>query len=135
MNITILLQEETCCDCTTHFAMDGSLRTRLLESGGTFYCPNGHGQHYTETEVMRLRKEKQRLEGRLKWAESDAEYLKKEKTALKGQLTKTRNRIANGVCPCCHRTFQQLARHMDNKHPDFKTAVTPATPEEGESNA
>lgn len=30
-----------------------------------------------------------------------------------------RKRIKNGVCPCCHRTVSQLARHMKTKHPDF----------------
>jgi hypothetical protein len=24
-----------------------------------------------------------------------------------------------GVCPCCNRTFQQLARHMKAKHPGY----------------
>lgn len=36
------------------------------------------------------------------------------------QLTKTRKRIANGVCPCCHRTFQNLARHMAGQHPAYE---------------
>lgn len=123
MNITIMLQEETCCSCSTHFAMDIALHARLKESGGSFYCPNGHAQYYTETDVMRLKREKQSLESQLNWAVREAESAKREKTAIKGQLTKTRNRIANGVCPCCHRTFKQLAQHMNNKHPDFKTAV------------
>ena len=25
----------------------------------------------------------------------------------------------NGVCPCCTRTFPNLAAHMKTKHPDF----------------
>lgn len=27
-------------------------------------------------------------------------------------------RIGAGICPCCNRTFSQLARHMQSKHPD-----------------
>jgi hypothetical protein len=23
------------------------------------------------------------------------------------------------VCPCCNRTFQALARHMNSKHPTY----------------
>lgn len=44
-----------------------------------------------------------------------SEDLRKEK-ASKDRLKK---RIKNGVCPCCHRTVSQLARHMKTKHPDF----------------
>ncbi len=34
-------------------------------------------------------------------------------------MTKVKKRAANGVCPCCNRTFSDLARHMKAKHPDF----------------
>lgn len=27
-----------------------------------------------------------------------------------------------GMCPCCRRTFKQLAEHMKSKHPDFDPA-------------
>lgn len=47
-------------------------------------------------------------------------------STTRGHLTRERKkkeqletRAANGVCPCCHRTFKQLARHMKTKHPDF----------------
>lgn len=128
---TLTLVEETCCNCLTHFAMDQELYRRAKETGRTFYCPNGHAQHYTETEVQKLKKQNQNLKARVGWAEDDAtrarteaSEVRREKAAIKGQLTKTRNRIANGVCPCCHRTFKQLARHIENKHPDFKKAVS-----------
>lgn len=39
--------------------------------------------------------------------------------ATKGQLTKTKKRIANGVCPCCNRSFANLERHMAGQHPDY----------------
>jgi DNA repair exonuclease SbcCD ATPase subunit len=39
--------------------------------------------------------------------------------AQKGVTTRIKNRASNGVCPCCNRTFQNLARHMHTKHPDF----------------
>jgi hypothetical protein len=128
---SLTLVEITCCNCFTHFAMDKDLNQRLRSTGGTFYCPNGHGQVYTESEVQRLQKQLNSTKKQLTWAEEiatrarlEAKTVKREKAAIKGQLTKTRNRIANGVCPCCHRTFKQLAAHMNNKHPDFKEAVS-----------
>ncbi|WP_165394478.1 helix-turn-helix domain-containing protein [Pseudoxanthomonas winnipegensis] len=30
-----------------------------------------------------------------------------------------RQRVMNGVCPCCNRTFENLRRHMHDKHPEF----------------
>ena len=95
-----------------------------------FYCPNGHAQHYTETTVTKLKKQLDNANKRMGWAEDsaararvEAEDAKRSRAAIKGQLTKTRNRIAHGVCPCCHRTFKQLEAHMSNKHPDFKAVV------------
>lgn len=40
--------------------------------------------------------------------------------AQKGQNTRLKNRIAAGVCPCCNRSFQNVARHMAGQHPDFQ---------------
>lgn len=40
-------------------------------------------------------------------------------TAHKGHTTRIKKRIAAGVCPCCNRTFQNLARHMENKHKEY----------------
>lgn len=128
---SLTLVEETCCRCYTHFAMDSVLNNNLRTNGGSFYCPNGHSQYYTDTEVKRLKKQLEDANKKRAWAEdeearvrSEFELVKKEKAAIKGQLTKTRNRIANGLCPCCNRTFKQLSAHMANKHPEFKAVVT-----------
>lgn len=42
--------------------------------------------------------------------------------AQKGVTTRIKNRIANGVCPCCQRTFKNLARHMKGQHPNYRDA-------------
>lgn len=46
-----------------------------------------------------------------------------ETALFKEQQSKARlkKRIKHGVCPCCRRTFKQLAAHMKTKHPTFKT--------------
>lgn len=121
------LKEIHCFNCNMLFAMPSDFEETRFNDGRSFYCPAGHQQYFTkrENELNELRRQNQQLSNRVSWAEMEAENAKREKTALKGQLTKTRNRIANGVCPCCHRTFKQLATHMSNKHPDFKMAVQP----------
>ena len=50
----------------------------------------------------------------------DAErYQKNCARAQKAAKTKLIKRIKNGICPCCNRTFKQLAAHMKNKHPEY----------------
>lgn len=40
-------------------------------------------------------------------------------TAAVGQVTKLKNRVGHGVCPCCNRSFGNLARHIESEHPTF----------------
>jgi hypothetical protein len=90
-------------------------------------CPNGHRQHFIgETEAERLRRERDRLTQRL--AERDDEIRRQRElreaterrlSATRGQVTKIKNRVGHGVCPCCNRTFENLKRHMASKHPTF----------------
>ena len=42
-----------------------------------------------------------------------------DRHAAKGQISKLKKRASAGVCPCCNRSFQNLRRHMGNKHPEF----------------
>lgn len=94
----------------------------------TFFCPYGHEAHYAagETERDKLRRERDLLRQRL--AEKDdaiaeqrrhREEAERSAAAYKGQATKLRNRARNGVCPCCNRSFANLAAHMKTQHPDF----------------
>ena len=94
----------------------------------TFYCGYGHPQVFAkgETDLDKMRRERDRAFQRL--AEKDDEIRRqrdmREQTerrlsASKGQVTKIKNRVGHGVCPCCNRTFGDLARHMNTKHPTF----------------
>ncbi len=40
-------------------------------------------------------------------------------TLIDVRVAAERERIVSGVCPCCNRTFQNLARHIAGQHPDF----------------
>lgn len=114
----IVLETEECCNCGVVFAMPDYMMRGLRTNGGTFYCPNGHGQHYTKTEVQRLR---EKLDEQTKAATLMAERARAaEASEQKAQteMKRMKKRASAGVCPCCNRTFQQLARHMKMKHPD-----------------
>lgn len=86
----------------------------------SIYCPLGH-QHIRagKGEAEKLR---ERLEGERRRLAATRDLLAHEErshAATRGHLTRTKKRVAHGVCPCCSRTFQQLARHMKNKHPEY----------------
>lgn len=129
----VTIVEVNCAECGGVFGMQNNFQKMRYEDGKTFYCPAGHTNYYAkrENELKALKQRNENLNKRLAWAEQserhaleEAEHIKKEKAAIKGQLTKTRKRIANGVCPCCHRTFQNVASHMMTKHADFKDVVS-----------
>ena len=118
---------EVCVNCGIAFAIDSKVGRRFKETGGTFYCPNGHAQHYTETEIVKLQKQLEREKKNTEWAQNNAkaERTARERTerrliARKSANTRLRNRIKNGVCPCCTRSFVNLREHIKTKHPDFK---------------
>ena|SRR3972149_18081 len=105
------LETEECCKCGVIFAMPASTLQNLKERGGDFWCPNGHPQHYIENEVQRLRK---KLDEQTRTASLMADRAMKAEKKTERLL----KRAKAGVCTCCNRTFQNLARHMKSKHAD-----------------
>lgn len=94
----------------------------------SFYCAYGHGMHFPEgeNEETKLRRERDLLAQRI--AERDDEIKRQREmreaterqlSATRGLVTRIRNRVGHGVCPCCNRTFADLARHMAGKHPTY----------------
>lgn len=106
-----------CFTCGVIFAMTSEHEERLRESHATFYCPNGHTMWFKpgKSDEQKLKEAKVRetaLQDQLTSAIHDAE-------ATRVALLRDRERFANGVCPCCNRTFQNVLRHMKGEHPDY----------------
>jgi hypothetical protein len=135
--LTVGLESVTCYKCGCLFAVEASVRQRWQREGISFYCPNGHVQSYAETDVQRLQKQldaEKKTSARLlqekTFAQNNAaaeraarEKTERRLTATKSAKTRMANRIKHGVCPCCHRTVSQLARHMATQHPQFNKAA------------
>lgn len=128
MNTTLFvtLDHISCYKCGVVFGIEASHNNRLLREGGDFHCPNGHIQRYTETACVRAEKAAKRAQELLESERRMHEYTKRDlattearRRSEKAAKTKIKNRIAHGVCPCCRRTFQNLAAHMKGQHPDF----------------
>jgi len=129
---TLNMETIICCSCGIPFAVPSNYKMNLQRTQDSFYCPNGHSQSYsksTETilkeKIERLEKEKeierQKLERTIFYANQSLKDKKTEITVLKRKNTikrKQLERVKNGVCPCCNRTFQNLMEHMKLKHPE-----------------
>lgn len=142
--ITVNATTITCCHagCGLSFAVPAWWETERRRLHDGWYCPNGHQQYFggetdaerrireLEEERKQLRREAEEIAADYRLERNAREQVQRSLAATKGVLTKTRKRIAAGVCPCCHRTVQQLARHMETKHPDYAPTPTACAPNE-----
>lgn len=121
-NETITFVMEECCNCGIPFMMPSYHQKRLINSQEQFYCPNGHPQHYCgKTDAQKIQ---EKLDEEKRNRAAEKERLEKqwlEQYNAKTKLEKQLKRIHKGVCPCCNRSFQNLKRHMETKHPEIKS--------------
>jgi hypothetical protein len=120
---TVLITEE-CCNCGVVFAMPEELRDRCLANHSRmFYCPNGHSQYYTgPTPLEKATQRATEAERKLASRNEDLRVERVNHAVTKGKLTKANNKVKRaerGVCTTCHRTFVNVQRHVENKHPEL----------------
>lgn len=119
ITVNVELEAVVCCVCGIPFGIPGYRLTELQRNGGNFWCPNGHAQEFTEPEVKKLRRELGLYKTWYEAEHEDHEKTRRSLSATRGVLTRTKKRVAAGVCPCCHRHFVDLERHMAGQHPDY----------------
>lgn len=130
ITFTTQIELENCCKCGIQFGIQAGFQRERKNDHQMFYCPNGHGQYYSgANETERLRKQLAQEQHRREQIEAERTRMRDERdaaerraSAARGRVTRLKNRAANGVCPCCNRSFQDLRRHMETKHPDFAKA-------------
>lgn len=102
--------------CGLAFAMTRQFYDQTYRTGETWYCPKGHprvwGGDSTETKLEKAKAREVALKDQLAAAVSEGELTRQA-------LLRDRQRFANGVCPCCNRSFENVRRHMSTKHPDY----------------
>lgn len=127
---TITVEEtlvKMCCwNCGITYAIPKRFRQERSENGGDWHCPNGHRSVFKESEVTSLNRKlnqeissHDRTRTRLTSSIRETNDAERRVSAQKGVATKLRKRAASGVCPCCTRSFVNLKRHMDTKHPGY----------------
>jgi uncharacterized Zn finger protein (UPF0148 family) len=123
--ITETFKVVSCYSCAARFGIQADLYRRVVtDAKGSVYCPAcGKETCWIESESSKRIKD---LENKLRWeADNTArqkaakEHAEASLRTTRGIVTKLKKRSAAGVCPCCNRTFKQLANHMAQKHPDF----------------
>ncbi len=118
-----------CWKCKVSYFLPVHLFKSAKESENIwFHCPYGHIAHYPagETDEDKLRRERDIARQQVARAEEDAKTawktaneqagIAKRALADKARLKK---RAAAGTCPCCQRTFSNMATHLRHKHPEF----------------
>jgi hypothetical protein len=126
-DVTQTLNVLQCASCRMTFAIPDLFEKDRRNDHGTFYCPAGHHNVYNgQSEAEKLRQERDRLAQRI--AQRDDEIARqrdmrqtaeRQAAAARGQVTKLKKRTSAGTCPCCTRTFANMAEHMKKQHPDF----------------
>ena len=131
-SITTPLYITDCPSCGVVFAIPRTLEDRRRADGKNLFCPNGHMSSWRETDVDRANQKlaretrlREAAERRADLALDNAQREKRRAAAARGQLTKMRNRVANGVCPQagCKRSFTELHDHIRTCHPDLVEAL------------
>jgi hypothetical protein len=123
---TIVFDVHDCPTCGVQYAAPQEFFARKNREDGGWYCVNGHAVVFKKSALQKAKEDLARVEQDRAWyerrakaARDEAEHQKRRAAAARGQVTKIKNRIANGVCPCCNRHFVNVERHIKSQHPDF----------------
>lgn len=111
-----------CGECGGVYAVNRNYFRQRQEQGGYWNCPYcrvSWGFSKNDSEVARLRKAAQSWERHYHNVSEELVDTRNSLRATKAAKTRLKKRVAAGVCPCCRRTFQNLARHMATEHPSY----------------
>jgi hypothetical protein len=110
----------THCWCGIALAIPENLYRVANDEGRDVYCPLGHTFVYGDSYKERLAKAEKKIAAEQQRVRATRDLLEQEErshSATKGHLTRVRKRVHRGVCPHCHRHFENVERHMASKHP------------------
>lgn len=109
-----------CANCGIDYAIPEALYKTRKADQQSFYCPFGHSNFFPKglTELEIAKRWATRLEREVASREEDLRSERASHSATKGHLTRAKQRAHAGVCPYCHRNFQQVKAHVERVHPD-----------------
>lgn len=102
-----------CCgECGIEFQVPDFFQEERKKTGKGWHCPNGHPRVYRESDADRFRRERDRALQQI--AERDDMLAAKDR-----EIKRIKKRAASGTCPCCQRSFGNMALHMKRQHPEY----------------
>ena len=120
---SVKLTTISCGGCGGTYAINERYREQKQEEGGSWHCPYCRvSWGFRGNEVTRLKKKLACSIAAHDQTKAELRETEMRRRGEKAAKTKIKNRIAAGVCPCCNRTFQNLARHMKGQHPGYADA-------------
>ena len=114
---TVELELRECPNCGSFVALTKEQWRRRREGRENgYWCPNGHKYGWWETEEDRQRKRAEVAESKVAALNNHNDNLLTELGRKTKEIKNIHKRTKAGVCTFCHRTFQNVARHMTSKH-------------------
>ena len=111
------LNAHDCPNCAVVYAITKELEARRRDDGATVYCPNGHTITFSDS----IRARNRRLKIKLTEARERSVQLENDLMDAAKEAKRLKRRAKAGVCSECHRTFQNVAKHMKSKHEEAKS--------------
>jgi hypothetical protein len=113
-----------CGVCGVEWAMPAWYLEARQKDHASWFCPNKHSFWFSgPSDEELLKRDLAQVRDSLATERAARDQAEASLRATKGVVTKQRKtlrRVTAGVCPCCNRTFQNLGRHMEGQHPDYK---------------
>jgi 5-methylcytosine-specific restriction endonuclease McrA len=127
IEFAVELEAVTCCVCGVVFAFSVDAVRKRRRDHKDFWCPNGHSLSFNaESEEDRLKRQLKEagqaadvLRAQLRFEADQRQAAERSLRRAKAAHTRTKQRIANGVCPECRRHFADLDEHMHMEHPGY----------------
>lgn len=111
-----------CCgECGIEFRVPQHFYEERRKTGKGWHCPNGHSRVFRESDVDRFRRERDQARQDLARVKDECEEQRRRAERAEAATKKLKKRTSAGTCPCCSRTFQNMATHMKRQHPEFVT--------------
>lgn len=119
---SFLMEVHECGACGVVYALAKGFADNRRNDHKNWRCPNGDVWSYSsESDEERLRRQLRAANDRAGHLAANLDQTTASLRATKGVVTRQKKklgRVTNGVCPCCNRSFKDLARHMASKHPN-----------------
>lgn len=107
-----------CISCGARFVVSSTVIENQRKNGGFHYCPAGHAQGWNKdgSENEKLRRERDRLQQQIAQRDDEIREMNEHLEKERRKAARLAKRAAAGICSCCNRHFENLERHMKNKH-------------------